>query len=491
MSTGRSHGAAGAAVAAGNADTAHAAVTVLRSGGNAFDAAVAAGFAAAVAEPGLSSLGGGGFLLAAPADAAPELFDFFICAPGHGLAAERREPHFLPVEVRFAGATQVFHAGWGSVGVPGCLDGYLTVHAALGRLPLGDVLAPAERLARDGVALHPQQAAILELLRDIVTLTADGRAIFAPDGALLAAGEVLRNVALADVLQRIGDGRIAGFADRQLAGPLAAAMAAAGGAVTELDLTAYRVVRRQPLNFEYRGAQICTNPPPSFGGNIVAGALRTLEAGEVPYGTAPGIAALADALVSMGERHLAGPASVRGTTHVSVVDADGNVAAMTTSNGSCSGVFAPGTGIQLNNVMGEADLHPQGFHATPAGTRIGSMMAPTVVSTPDGRRIGLGSGGSERIRSALTCVLVALLDGGLSLDEAVSAPRLHWDRTFLQMEPGLPEPLVAQLLRRFPVRTWPGRDLYFGGAHAVAQGPDGSVAAAGDPRRGGVGICLS
>ena len=107
----------------------------------------------------------------------------------------------------------------------------------------------------------------------------------------------------------------------------------------------------------------------------------------------------------MSERHLVGPQAVHGTTHVSVVDAEGNLAAMTTSNGSCSGQFAPGTGIQLNNVMGEADLHPDGFHVTAPGTRIGSMMAPTVVTTANGSLIGLGSGGSERIRSALTCVL--------------------------------------------------------------------------------------
>ncbi len=194
---------------------------------------------------------------------------------------------------------------------------------------------------------------------------------------------------------------------------------------------------------------------------------------------------LVHALVRMSERHVAGPAAVRGTTHVSVVDADGGLAALTMSNGSCSGVFAPGTGIQLNNVMGEADLHPHGLEATAPGVRIGSMMAPTAVRTADGTRTALGSGGSERIRSALLCTLVGLVDRGEQLAEAVAAPRLHWDRSVLQVEPGLGGAVVDRLRQERPVSQWAARDLYFGGVHAVAHRPDGSVDAVGDARRSG------
>ena len=158
---------------------------------------------------------------------------------------------------------------------------------------------------------------------------------------------------------------------------------------------------------------------------------------------------------------------------------------MTTSNGSCSGQFVPGTGIQLNNVMGEADLHPEGFHVTAPGTRIGSMMAPTVITTAEGALIGVGSGGSERIRSALTCVLTGLLDRGLLVEAAVAAPRMHWDRHLLQVEPDLPPDVVTELGRHWPVHVWDRRDLYFGGAHAVTRAADGTVSAAGDSRRGG------
>nr|WP_231127431.1 gamma-glutamyltransferase [Motilibacter aurantiacus] len=461
----------------------------MRAGGNAFDAVIAAGFAAAVAEPTLSSLGGGGFLLASPAGGQPTLLDFFVDAPGRGRPAPDLEPHFLPVRVHWAGAQQVFHAGWGSVAAPGCLDGYLTAHRRLGRLPLADVVEPARRLAARGATLDAAQAEVVALLREILTLTADGRAVFAPHGELLRAGDRVHNEALAAFLGEVAAGRVAGFSDPQIAEPLVAAMEAGGGLVTAADLTAYSVVEREPLLLGYRGASIATNPPPSFGGGLITRGLR--ELGPAPLDGSPAAyARLGEVLVAMSERHVQGPRSVRGTTHVSAVDADGNVAAMTTSNGSCSGTFVPGTGIQLNNVMGEADLHPDGFHVTPPGTRIGSMMAPSVVRRADGTAVGLGSGGSERIRSALTCVLSALLDRGLGLQDAVRAPRLHWDRAELQAEPGLPPAVEAALAGRWPVNTWPARDLYFGGVHAVSAGPDGTVAAVGDDRRGGAGVVV-
>ncbi|CAN5325084.1 gamma-glutamyltransferase [soil metagenome] len=467
-----------AAVAAGNADTARAAAAVLRAGGNAVDAAVAAGFAAAVAEPGLSSLGGGGFLLWAPAGAPERVLDFFTDAPGRGRPPGFRAPP-LPITVRFSGVDQGFHAGWGSVAVPGCLDGYVHAVREHGRLPLAQVVAPAAELARAGSVLDATQAGFLVLLEDILTLTAEGRSVFAPHGRLLQIGERLRNADLADLLDDVGRGSVAGVCD--LAGALHAAAEAGGGRLSADDLDAYAVHEREPLRASYRGAGLVTNPPPSFGGSLVVAALGELEHG----GSARGTGDLMAALVRMSERHVAGPTSVRGTTHVSVVDADGGLAALTMSNGSCSGVFAPGTGIQLNNVMGEADLHPHGLEATAAGVRIGSMMTPTVLRTPDGTRTSLGSGGSERIRSALLCTIVGLVDRGESLADAVAAPRLHWDRSVLQVEPGLPAHVLEALREVRPVSEWAARDLYFGGVHAVAHRQGRSMDAVGDARRSG------
>jgi gamma-glutamyltranspeptidase/glutathione hydrolase len=179
------------------------------------------------------------------------------------------------------------------------------------------------------------------------------------------------------------------------------------------------------------------------------------------------------------------PAAVKGTTHVSVADAEGGLASLTQSNGSCSGVMAPGTGIQMNNVMGEEDLHPSGLHTSEPGSRIGSMMAPSLLDLPDGRVVALGSGGSERIRSAMLSVLVGLVDRGRHADGAVEAPRVHWDGTGVQAEPPLDEDVAGALRELGPVTRWSGQHLYFGGAHVVVRYPDGRVEAHGDSRRGG------
>lgn len=467
-------------VSGGHPATVAAAAEVLTAGGNAYDAIVAAGFAAAVAEPGLTSLGGGGFLLACTSEGEEVLVDFFVDTPGRGRAADAREPRLTPVMIQFRGADQLFHAGYGSVAVPGCLAGYLHSHRRWGRLPLADVVRPARDLAADGVVINAQQAEILGLLEAIFALTPDGAGLFSPEGRPLRAGDRFRNPLLADFLGQLGTGAIDGFATPAVSGPLVDAMARHDGVVTADDLTAYDVIEREPLEITTNGARLLTNPSPSFGGSLVAQALTDSEH-SAPWTTAEGVAVLAEALVKIGAPHRgAVPRSSQGTTHTSVADGDGNLAAMTTSNGSCSGVFVPGTGVQLNNIMGEEDLHPEGFHAAPPGMRVGSMMAPTVVALPSGERVALGSGGSERIRSALT-LAIGLICRGASVLEAVEHPRLHWDGTRLQAEPGWDPELLAAVSARLPLNEWAERNLYFGGVHAVST--HGQVA--GDPRRGG------
>jgi gamma-glutamyltranspeptidase/glutathione hydrolase len=272
---------------------------------------------------------------------------------------------------------------------------------------------------------------------------------------------------------------------------LLAEVASAGGALTIDDLERYSPVERAPLRAEHRGAVLSTNPAPSFGGPILAEATRLLgEQG--PVGTDPAgalrlVTALRGATESEKRRRAAGvPAAVRGTTHVSVVDADGGIASLTQSNGSCSGVVVPGTGVQVNNVMGEEDLHPAGLHTAPPGTRIGSMMAPSILDLPDGRVVAVGSGGSERIRSAMLAVLVGLVDQGEHAPGAVESPRLHWDGAGVQAEPPQAPEVVEALASLGPVNVWEGRNLYFGGAHVAVRYPDGRVEAHGDSRRGGV-----
>lgn len=466
-------------VAAGHPQTARAAGDVLRAGGNAFDATLAAGFAAAVAEPGLTSLGGGGFLLAHASDGSETLYDFFVDTPGRSAPPDRM-PELTPVVINFRGADQVFHAGYGAVAVPGCLAGYLHVHEQLGRLPLADVVEPARRMAGDGVVINKQQGEIFGLLAGIFTLTADGRAIFTDrQGEVLDVGSVFRNPLLADYLDRLGSGRAHGFADSSEASAIETAMSGNGGLVTGEDLFSYGVVERDPLDIHYRGVRIATNPPPSFGGSIVADALADLDTLTDPARPVDVAGALQAATRRRTDDRR--PHSSRGTTHISVADDDGNIAAMTTSNGSCSGVFAPGTGIQLNNIMGEEDLHADVHARVEPGMRVGSMMAPTLIERDDGTLVALGSGGSERIRSAITQVIVNLVEGGVALDEAIAAPRVHWDGAAIQLEPGVPIDQVTALSALGPVNHWDEPNLYFGGAHAVTTAGE----AMGDPRRGG------
>jgi gamma-glutamyltranspeptidase/glutathione hydrolase len=461
-------------VASGHPATTEAAATVLRAGGNAFDAAIAAGFAAAVAEPCLTSPGGGGFLMARTEAGEVTLFDFFVAVPGLGATTPHDPARLEAVTVRFHHADQVFHVGPASVATPGCLAGYLHVHERLGRIDLAAVVAPAVDLARGGVVVDTTSASVFELLAATLMRTPTGRELFFDGESPLREGAVFRNERLGAFLHDVG------HAHRSRLDP-----SLLGGGVTAQDLDAYRVIERRPLVVSYRDATVITNPLPSLGGTLVASALDSLSTRpSAPRGSQSALDALVAALVvQYGVRQQLGAGSTTGTTHVSVEDADGNVAAMTTSNGSCSGVFAGDTGVQLNNMMGEEDLHPAGFGTLPAGSRIGSMMAPTII---DRGRLGvtaLGTGGSERIRSALTQVIVGLVDHGLSLDEAVAAPRVHWDGTTLQVEDGV-DP--TQLRTEWRPNVWAGRDLYFGGVHSVNAGRD----AVGDPRRGGAALVV-
>jgi gamma-glutamyltranspeptidase/glutathione hydrolase len=246
------------------------------------------------------------------------------------------------------------------------------------------------------------------------------------------------------------------------------------------------VAEHQPLSCRYRGHTLLTNPAPSLGGPLIARSLALLEDRQLgPTWGAPehlcALAAVMEEIERLRRRPAAG-----GTTHVSVCDAAGNAASLSLSNGEGSGYLVPGTGIHLNNMLGEEDLHPEGFHSSPPGQRVGSMMSPTLAVHGAQVRLVLGSGGSKRIRSAIVQVLSAVLDFGMDVRQAVEAPRLHWDGECLQLEPGFAPEAVEALARERAVEVWPERNLYFGGVHAVAPG-DG---ASGDPRRQGSGLIV-
>ena len=458
--------------------TAQVGADVLAAGGNAVDAAIAAAFASTVSEPGVSSMGGGGFMLVRLPDGQTKMLDFFTTVPS-GPAGQRET-----VTVTYSGATQDFHVGVATVAVPGCLDGFLEAHRRWGTWALPQVVAPAAGLARKGVRLEPAQAHAMALIDPVLRLTPDIRSRMAPTGQLLGAGQIFADEEFADFLDDVAAARILGVAD--LVEQFTALMP--DGPITAEDLRGYRVLERDPLVASIRGGTIATNPMPSLGGSIVAHVLADLADDAHPQPAAIA-AALAETTAWLKEQ-VSGPTSTAGTTHISVVDTDGMAAALTLSNGVGGGVMLPGTGVHLNNMMGEDDLHPGGPDAARPGERIRSMMAPSVVSF-DGAMLVLGTGGSERIRSALTRVITLLLGGDSDLAGAVEAPRVHVDnRGIIQVEPGLRADQVAALGELGEVSMWPDRHFYFGGVNAVLVGADGQVVAHADPRRGGAALVV-
>ena len=240
-----------------------------------------------------------------------------------------------------------------------------------------------------------------------------------------------------------------------------------------------------------------TNPPPSSGGILIAYALDLLERAGAS-GVEQVVEAMESAQEARTEAFLDGLADegfaerffadrLGSTTHITAVDGDGNCASVTCSNGTGSGLIVPGTGVHVNNMLGEEDLNPFGFHRHPAGRRLPSMMSPTVVLRAGEFAAGLGSGGSNRIRSAVLQTIIRLVVDGLEAQDAVEAPRVHFEDGAVQAEPGADEAALERLERRgYEVVRWTERNVFFGGVHAVARDPEtGALRGGGDPRRGG------
>jgi gamma-glutamyltranspeptidase/glutathione hydrolase len=358
------------------------------------------------------------------------------------------------------------------------------------------------------------QAFLFEVLEPIFRSTPECEAIYAPGGTLLREGDLIHLPELGDLLERLGAEGPAFLYDGDVGAAVSDWLLARGGLLTRGDLRDYGVAEREPARARFRGRDVLTNPPPSSGGILIADALGILERLDRPH-DATAIAEViastnrardADFIDGLGtdgflERFLAEEAldTVAGevrsrlgsTTHVAVMDADGACASVTCSNGSCSGVVVPGTGMHLNNMLGEHDLNPLGFHRHEPGTRVPSMMAPTVVLRDGAPEMALGSAGSNRIRSAIIQTILAVVDDGLAAQDAVSRPRLHVEDGAVDAEPGIDEQALGRLAARgWTVRRWRERNLYFGGVQAVARAADGTLSGGGDPRRGGVAVAV-
>jgi gamma-glutamyltranspeptidase / glutathione hydrolase len=484
-------------VAAGHPLTASAGAEMLRAGGNAVDAALASMLASFVAEPLLTGLGAGGYMLVVPPDRAPVLLDFFVEASGRGADLAARTP-LVAADVSFGDAVQVFHIGASSCGTYGTPAGVCAAADRFGTVPLAELIAPAVELARDGVTINSVQAYLFEILAPIYSSTPESRALFMPEDRVPREGDVLRDPELAASLERLGAEGAAPFYEGDVGAAISDRVCQLGGTLTRADLAAYEAVPREPVRVRYHGRDVLTNPPPSAGGTLLAYALALLQERVPP--TPPDAVALVAAmeraqaertpefLTGLGEpgfldRFVA--SRLGATTHISVIDGDGWACSVTCTNGEGSGVVVPGTGIHVNNMMGEQDLSPLGFFTHPPGRRLPSMMAPTVVLGRDGApELALGSAGSNRIRSALLQVIVNVLDRGMVAADAVDAPRLHFEDGLVYAEPGIDG---AALEAGGRTLAWfRERNLFFGGCQAVEREPStGELHGGGDPRRGG------
>ena len=516
------------AIAAGHPLTAEAGARVLGEGGNAVDACVAAGLASWVTESTLTGPGGGGFMLVHRArDARTSLADFFVAVPGLG---RRRAPagEMKAIAVDFdRESSQMFHIGAASCAVPGTPLGLEAVHRAFGSLPWATLVEPALELARAGVELTRPQAYLHAILDVILRHTPEGREIYGRTDRLVA-GDRLVMTDLAHTLERIAAHGGRALYEGELADALVGHVQDGGGEITRRDLVSYRVVWRRAIRCDFAGGEFVSNPPPSSGGVLIAYGLRLLAeagVGREP-GSAEAIARLAEvmreqtrarsgpfasrlhrgglarrllsdeAVAAGAERIRAGSAGLAevaaggGTTHISVIDAAGNAASLSASTGGGgSGVVVPGTGVHLNNMLGEFDL-ALGLSPKP-GARMTSMMAPSLLLHEGRPRLVVGSAGSIRLRGAIMQIVVNVLAHELGVEEALERPRVHLEEPHVHCEGGHdPAELDRLEALGYDVVRWRRRNLYFGGASAVELRRAGTLAAAGDPRRGGAGLVV-
>ena len=419
-------------------------------------------------------------------------------------------------------SSQVFRIGAASCAVPGAVAGLGEAHQRFATLPWRDLVAPAIELARTGVVLTKPQAYLHAILDLILRHLDEGRKIYGPKGKRLVAGDRLVMGDFALTLERLAEKGPDDFYRGELARAVSAHIRELGGEITMRDLAEYRVIRRRPVRASFFGHEYESNPPPSTGGVLIGLGVRLVDRLGIagPPGSAEAMAQLVEVMREQEAardgafarelyrgglaRRLFGdelakvarrarrrlPELQRGTTHISVVDGRGNAASLTASTGSGSGVVVPGTGIQLNNMLGEFDLASTGGIPRP-GVRFTSGMAPTIVLREGRPRLVVGSAGSLRLRGAIFQVIVNVVGHGLGVEEAIERPRVHLDDTHVHCEGGN-DPAELDRLESwgYQLARWRRRNLFFGGVAGVELGEDGTLSAAGDPRRGGHGVVI-
>jgi gamma-glutamyltranspeptidase/glutathione hydrolase len=510
-------------ITAGSKYTAQAGADILKAGGNAFDAALGAMLMSCVAEPALTSAAGGGFMLTREGGSGRKLlFDFFAQTPQ--IKSKTGGLDFYPIEFNYGDAIQTFHIGLGSVAVPGFLRGVFHIHERLGRMPMEELARPAIDAAREGLVVTEHMHYCMNLVKPVIEASPRGREIFADSGEMKKPGMYVRLDRFADALDHLSREGDDEFYRGSMGQKLVRDAREKGGHIRMDDLENYQVLEREPLSHYYRHYRVFTNPPPSSGGTLIAFLLKMIEkldCEKAGFGKHKHLSMLANAMKTTAAarkkgfdgkihekgvaKNFLGKAFMReyerqmyelsqktgNTTHLSVADKAGNIATVTTSHGEGSGYMIPGTDIMCNNMLGEEDLNPGGFHQWPEDTRITSMMAPTLVEQNQKPILALGTGGANRIRSAIAQVIINHLDFGMPIEKAVEAPRLHWDAGRLDVEHGFARAEVEKIqIGDTQIVPWSAKAMFFGGTHCLALDSTGQLSGAGDSRRAGTVIVV-
>ncbi len=485
-----------------------AGLEVAREGGNAVDAALAAALVSMSTEPGIVSLAGGGYVAVWPAGGDPVVVDGNVEMPGRGLSADRFGQGVREVTTSYGGGVTMY-AGPGSVATPGTVAACALAHERYARLTWDRLLRPAVRATREGYPTSAAGARYLAIVGEALFAPDPEawRVISGPDGRLLEGGEVTTNTDLADVLDQLGREGPSLFTHGDVGRALVDQMAATVGLVTADDLAAYRAVERPAHRLAVGDWDVAVNPPPSVGGPMLAVMLGELaRRGEWDWADAIEVqrAVLgyrqdvhdrswdleADGRALLDRVSRDGLGALRGsgaTAHVSAVDEEGTACAVTVSSGYGAGMVVPGTGIQLNNCLGETELNAHGLHAVAPGTRLASNMAPATARATDGRALAIGSPGADRITTALMLVLGQGALHGQDLQHAIARPRLHLRRGYdggFTVEHERDHDLAAAVAASgLPGHEYPEPHMYFGGVGAALRSGAGALEAAGDERR--------
>ena len=477
----------GYAIACGHEVTAKAAEEVLKDGGNAIDAAIAAFTSSWVAEPCMSGPGGGGFAVLRFKNKFYAL-DFFAATP------KKKKPiassQYIPVDVDFGDTTERFYTGYGSIAIPGAIDGIFKLHSMGATMPMSELLHSSIKNSKEGVVLNDFQYHDMFLLRDILRQSERGKVLFFRDDNIAPEGTTISMPYLADFIDYMGREGRDSFYQGEIASIIAKACRENGGHIRLSDLKNYESRLTNVVKQKFHNAQIVTIGVPSIGGLILNQLLEELSNNDF-YSNSNLIKALMkiDEIKRAGVFHRQiinlGGVKEGGTSHISIVDQYQNAISISMSLGEGSGRIIPGTDIHLNNMLGEESLLPNGIHSWREGNRMSSMMTPTLLVGQGNNEIGaVGSGGASRIPTMIGQMLYHHVVGKLAFPDAISHPRTHLINDIWQVEPGFPKPpeIPEQKWKK-----WNNQSLYFGGTHcAAALGSD--YVAIGDPRRSGVGF---